>query len=212
MDTGENQQGLRKVLDMSRFISISILILHFYFYCYSAFLQWQWVWPFTQRIMGNIARTGLFSSFHKSKMIALVFLLISLMGGKGKKEQKIGMKTVWSYVTPGILFYFLGFVLWWWPMDAASLAIAYISVTVLGYFLILTGGTLLSRIIHRKLNDKDIFNLENETFPQEERLIENEYSINLPARYRIRNKVRNSWINFINMFRALLVVGTPGSR
>ena len=30
---------------------------------------------------------------------------------------------------------------------------------------------------------KDIFNEENETFPQKERLPENEFSINLPARY-----------------------------
>ena len=77
--------------------------------------------------------------------------------------------------------------------------------------MILSGGTLLSRIIKNKLNHKDIFNKENETFPQEERLLENEYSINLPARYHLKDKVRNSWINIINPFRALMVLGTPGS-
>ncbi len=51
----------------------------------------------------------------------------------------------------------------------------------------------------------------NETFPQEERLLENEYSINLPAKYKLKDKVRDSWINFINPFRGLLVAGTPGA-
>src|SRR5690349_11060616 len=75
----------------------------------------------------------------------------------------------------------------------------------------LTGGTLLSRVIQGKFNHKDIFNKENETFPQEERLLQNEFSINLPAQYRLKNKIRNSWINIINPFRAIMVLGTPGS-
>jgi hypothetical protein len=77
--------------------------------------------------------------------------------------------------------------------------------------LVLSGGTLLSRVIQQRLNSKDIFNKENETFPQEERLLENEFSVNLPARYNLKGKVRRSWINIINPFRALLVLGSPGS-
>jgi hypothetical protein len=33
----------------------------------------------------------------------------------------------------------------------------------------------------------------------------------IPARYHFEDKVRNSWINIINPFRALMVLGTPGS-
>ena len=69
----------------------------------------------------------------------------------------------------------------------------------------------MSRVIQTKFNSKDIFNKENETFPQEERLLQNEFSINLPAKYHLKNKVRKSWINIINPFRALLVLGSPGS-
>jgi hypothetical protein len=67
-------------------------------------------------------------------------------------------------------------------------AIVYIGITSIGYLLVLSGGTSLSRIIRNSLKNKDIFNKENETFPQEERLLENEYSINLPARYRLKIK------------------------
>ena len=76
--------------------------------------------------------------------------------------------------------------------------------------IILSGGTLLSRIIRQRLNT-EVFNSENETFPQEERLLVNEYSINLPTTYWLKGKARSAWINVINPFRGLLVLGTPGS-
>jgi len=58
---------------------------------------------------------------------------------------------------------------------------------------------------------RDVFNEENETFPQEERLLENEYSINLPAKYVLGKELRDSYINVINPFRGLLIAGTPGA-
>jgi hypothetical protein len=74
----------------------------------------------------------------------------------------------------------------------------------------LASGNLLSRLIKLNLSN-DIFNSLNETFPQEERLLTNEYSINLPARYNLKGQIRKSWINIINPFRGLLVIGSPGS-
>lgn len=68
----------------------------------------------------------------------------------------------------------------------------------------------MSRIISLRLNSS-VFNTLNETFPQEERLLSNEYSINLPAKYNLKGRYRKSWINIINPFRALLVMGSPGS-
>jgi len=41
INTGENEQGLRKIIDMTRMISIIVLLLHFYYYCYNAFAEWQ---------------------------------------------------------------------------------------------------------------------------------------------------------------------------
>jgi hypothetical protein len=89
--------------------------------------------------------------------------------------------------------------------------VTYIGITGVGYLMILSGGNLLSRVIKKKFSNNDIFNKENETFPQEERLLQNQYSINLPGRYNLKGKIHNSWINIINPFRALLVMGSPGS-
>lgn len=211
MQTGENEQALRKILDMTRLISIVILALHFYYYCYSVFKEWELTVALTDRLMGNIRNTGLFSSFHKSKLISLGFLVISLMGAKGRKDEKLNYKTAFAYIITGLLIYFFSYLSLLVKIKITQLALLYMGLASTGFLLVLSGGTLLSRIIKSKFNNKDIFNKENETFPQEERLLENEFSINLPAQYQLKNKTRKSWINIINPFRALLVLGSPGA-
>lgn len=57
----------------------------------------------------------------------------------------------------------------------------------------------------------DVFNMENESFMQETRLMENEYSVNLPTKFYYNKKWNNGWINIVNPFRATIVLGTPGS-
>jgi hypothetical protein len=211
MSTGENEQALRKILDMSRMISLVLLFLHLYYYQYAAFKAWGLISPFSDRLLENIYKTGLFRDFHISKGIALVFLAISLLGARGRKDEKMNYKIALVYLLTGFLVYIGSSLVLWVPMPGTSLAVIYAVGLSFGFLLILTGGTLLFRIIHQGLNNDDIFNRENETFPQEERLLENEYSINLPARYRLKNKLKNSWINIINPFRAIMVLGTPGA-
>ena len=46
---------------------------------------------------------------------------------------------------------------------------------------------------------------------QETRLMENEYSINLPTKFWYRRKEWKGWINVVNPFRASMILGTPGS-
>ena len=211
MNTGENDQALRKILDMTRLISITLLILHFYYYCYAAFVEWGLRVTLTDRLMSNISKTGLFNNFHLSKLFALGFLVISLMGAKGRKDEKLGYKTAFAYIITGLVVYFSSYLSLLPKMPATALAGVYMTITSIGFILVLSGGTLLSRVIQQRLNSKDIFNKENETFPQEERLLENQYSINLPARYNLKGRSRRSWINVINPFRALLVLGSPGA-
>ncbi|MBD3748611.1 MAG: YWFCY domain-containing protein [Sphingobacteriales bacterium] len=211
VQTGENEQALRKILDMTRLISIVILLIHFYYYCYSAFHEWGLTSSFSDRILGNIYRTGIFSNFVKSKLISLGFLAISLLGAKGRKDEKLSYKTAFAYLITGLMLYFASYLSLLLQLHVQEKTFVYAGITSIGFLLVLSGGTLLSRIIKSKFNNKDIFNKENETFPQEERLLENEFSINLPARYRLKNKARNSWINIINPFRAIMVLGTPGA-
>lgn len=211
MQTGENEQALRKILDMTRLISIAILLLHFYYYCYIFFDQAHLTSLLTDRLMNNIRHTGLFNTFHTSKLFALTFLTISFIGSTGKKNERLHYKTAFTYVITGLIIYFISYLFLLPKIDVTKAAILYIITTAIGFMLVLSGGSLLSRVIQQKLNTKDIFNKENETFPQEERLLENEFSINLPAHYNLKGKSRKSWINIINPFRALMVLGSPGA-
>jgi hypothetical protein len=210
MHTGENEQGLRKILDLTRLISIAILLLHFYYYSYGAFQQWGLRSDITDRLMKNVHNTGLFSSVHASKLLPLGFLIISLIGGRGRKDEQLRFWTAAAYITTGVLLYFLSFLTFRLGLDDVTIACAYMVVTITGFVLILTGGTFLSRIITLRLNSS-VFNTLNETFPQEQRLLDNEYSINLPARYNLKGRYRKSWINIINPFRGILIMGSPGS-
>jgi len=210
MSTGENEQALRKIIDMIRWIAICILILHFYYYLYGWFEQLGLTWAFTDKILTNIFKAGLFTFFHKSKLIALGFFLLSLVGAKGKKSEKITVKSSLQYFVPGLVLYFIGYILFLIPMPDSFIGTSYIGITSIGVGLIITGGTYLSRVIKDALVD-DIFNNDNETFPQEERLLENEHSINLPGKYRLKGEVRDSYINIINPYRGVLNLGTPGA-
>ena len=210
IQTGENEQGLRKIIDLTRMISIVVLLLHIYFYCYGAFKDWQLVSKISDKILLNLSHTGLFTSFNKSKLISLGFLLLSLLGVKGKKSEKLNYRIALAYLLTGFLLYFISMLCLYMGTDQKIIAVTYIAMTVSGYILIMTGGGLLTRVIKNKMRT-DVFNKANETFPQEERLIVNHCSLNLPARYNLNGKMRNSWINFINPMRGILIMGSPGS-
>lgn len=210
MDTGEDSRGLRKIVDFTRLLSIFILALHFYIACFGAFEHWGWTASITTWLVTYIAKTGLFHSVMKPKLAALLLLLIALVAAKGRKEERINKRRLIIYMVTGLILYLASAWCLHIHSDAETISICYITTSLTGYLLVMAGGTQLSRII-RESFDKDIFNTFNESFPQEERMLDNEYSINLPAKYSFRGKVRNSWINIINPFRGLLVAGTPGA-
>ncbi|TXK37694.1 type IV secretion system DNA-binding domain-containig protein [Pontibacter qinzhouensis] len=210
MNTGENTQGLRQIIDFTRLLSLVILVLHFYLSCYAAFAAWELTAPIVDRMLLNIWKLPLFQGLLAPKAAALLLLAVSLLGAKGRKDEHLKKSTIWLYLLPGLLLYAGSGVLLSVTLEATIAAACYIGTTALGYLLLLAGGTRLSRLLKLRLG-QDIFNRLNESFPQEERLLENEYSINLPAHYHLQGKQRRSWINIINPFRALLVLGTPGA-
>jgi hypothetical protein len=203
MQTGENEQALRKIIDFTRLLSIAIMIIHFYLCCYPAFRELKLTHKIIDHIILPLSKMGIFKTVLIAKISALLLLVVSLVGSKGKRDEKVRAKTVVTYCLTGLLIYFLSGYLLYLPW-------LYIGATAFGYLLFMTGGGLLFRMLKLKLGG-DIFNKENETFPQEERLLENEYSINLPAKYQLKGKERNSWINVINPFRGTLVGGSPGA-
>lgn len=151
MNTGEDIQGLRKITDFTRLISIFILVIHFYLCCYQAFKAWGWTAEITDRLISNIARTGLFSGIMIPKLSALLMLIISLVAVKGKKDEKIQKNAIIAYLLTGLLLFFISALCLYLYTSVQIVAVLYIAITSIGYLLILTGGGLLSRLIKNAL-------------------------------------------------------------
>jgi len=210
MNTGEDTGALRKIIDLTRVISLVILGLHFYNCCYEFFRMVGFYAALTDRILSRVFMAKLFHVFFMAKIAALVFLIISLLGVKGSKDEKVKLKPlIWNF-TAGLVLYFIAIAFLLLVKDPVIKTLLYIGVSMGGYLLMLGNGVKISRIVKDSLQT-DVFNRDSESFPQEERLLENEYSVNLPAQYSHKGKIKKSWINLINMFRGLLVVGTPGA-
>lgn len=210
MQTGENEQALRKIIDFTRLLSIAILIVHFYLSCYPAFQILGLTKPFVNHILFPLSKMIVFTKVLYAKLAAFILLMISLVGSKGKKDESIKASRILIYCFTGVLLYFISTLFLTIHYPAITIAVLYIGLTVIGYMLLMSGVSMLFRMLKFNLG-KDIFNKENESFPQEERLLENEYSINLPAIYNLKGKSRKSWINVINPFRGTLIGGSPGS-
>ncbi|WP_026968215.1 conjugal transfer protein MobC [Algoriphagus terrigena] len=210
MQTGENLEGLRKIIDLTRKMSLGLLCLHFYYYGYAWFRDLGLSHELSDKVMVAIGKTGLFDGFFVSKAWVLCLLFISLLGAKGKKNEKLRLFLILPWIVFGLVSYGLSHWVFDFELTGDTAILFYMVITSIGYLAVLTGGGLLGRLFKDRLS-KNVFNHLNETFPQEERLLENEYSVNLPARYRLKGTVRKSWINIVNPFRALLVAGTPGS-
>ena len=207
----DDLRALGKVMDFMRGISVIFLLINCYWFCYEAFHVWGFTLGIIDKILMNFQRTtGLFSSILWSKLFCVVFLALSCLGTKGVKEEKITWPKIWTVLFSGFVFFFLN----WWllalPIGKIGVASLYIFTLSIGYICLLMGGVWMSRLLKNNLMD-DVFNTENESFMQETRLMENEYSVNLPTRFYYKKKWNNGWINVVNPFRASMVLGTPGS-
>ncbi len=211
MQNEDDIRGLAKTMEFMRAISILFVIIHCYWYCYETFKQWEFTITTVDKILWNFQRdTGLFSSLLYTKLFAVVFLSLSCLGTKGIKEEKITWNKISIALVVGIIFFFLNFWLLSVSLPKLQIAILYITTLSIGYIGLLMAGVWMSRLFKNNLMD-DVFNIENESFMQETRLLENEYSINLPTRFYYKKQWNEGWINVVNPFRATIVLGTPGS-
>ena len=207
----DDLRALGKIMDFMRGISVIFLLANCYWFCYEAFQEWHFTLGIINKILMNFQRTtGLFSSILWTKLFCVVFLALSCLGTKGVKEEKITWPKIWTVLFSGFVFFFLN----WWllalPIGKVGAASLYIFTLSVGYICLLMGGVWMSRLLKNNLMD-DVFNTENESFMQETRLMENEYSVNLPTRFYYKKKWNKGWINVVNPFRASMVLGTPGS-
>ena len=207
----DDLRALGKIMDFLRAVSIILAIMNVYWYCYEAMRMWGLTIGVVDRILINFNRTGgLFHSILYTKLFSLLLLALSCLGTKGVKAEKMSWSKIWTVLVVGFCLFFLN----WWilllPISHLGNATLYIFTMTVGYICLLMGGLWMSRLLKHNLME-DVFNNENESFMQETKLMENEYSVNLPTRFYYKKKWQRGWINVVNPFRATIVLGTPGS-
>lgn len=211
MQNEDDLRGLAKVMEFMRAISILFVVINIYWFCYQSFREWGINIGVVDRILLGFQHTaGLFSSIFWTKLFAVLFLALSCLGTKGVKEQKITWRKIILCGITGLLLFFFN----WWllalPLPLSANTVFYIATLTAGYIFLLMAGLWMSRLLKTNLLE-DVFNVENESFMQETELKENEYSVNLRTRFWFRGKTYDGWINLVNVFRATMVLGTPGS-
>ena len=211
MSQEDDLRALAKIMDFLRAVSIILVVINVYWYCYSAIRLWGVDIGVVDRILMNFNRTaGLFHSILYTKLFAVLLLALSCLGTKGVKGEKITWNRIWAALAAGSVLFFLN----WWvlalPLPTEAVTGLYIATIGTGYVCLLMGGLWMSRLLKHNLME-DVFNTENESFMQETRLLENDYSVNLPTRFYYRKRWNRGWINVVNPFRASIVLGTPGS-
>ena len=207
----DDLRALGKIIDFIRAVGILLVVAHIYWFCYEMVSGQNLNIEVVDKILMNFQQsTGLFSSPLYTKLFANLLLALSCLGTKGVKAEKI----TWTKINISLVFGVVLFYLNWWilelPLPVTSKSALYILSISSGFILMLVAGTWISRLLKNNLMD-DVFNSENESFMQEQRLMENEYSVNLPTHFVYKGKKRRGWINVVNPFRASIVLGTPGS-
>ena len=211
MQQEDDLRALAKIMEFGRAVSIFLLVVHVYVYCYPSITAWHLNLEVIDRILVNFNNTtGIFNCILWSKLLAVLLLAVSCLGTHGVKGEKITWPKIYAALVAGCALFFLN----WWllelPLPHMANTAFYIFTLTAGYLALLMSGLWMSRIYRHNLME-DVFNMENESFMQETRLMENEYSVNLPTRFYYKKRWNNGFVNIVNIFRACMVIGTPGS-
>ena len=211
MQQEDDLRALAKIMEFGRAVSIFLLVVHVYVYCYPSITAWHLNLEVIDRILVNFNdTTGIFNCILWSKLLAVLLLAVSCLGTHGVKGEKITWPKIYAALVAGCALFFLN----WWllelPLPHMANTAFYIFTLTAGYLALLMSGLWMSRLYRHNLME-DVFNMENESFMQETRLMENEYSVNLPTKFVYQGKEWDGWINVVNPFRATIVLGTPGS-
>jgi hypothetical protein len=209
MEETREQQKLHGFLQCGIYLSIALEAAIFV-YIKAPF------WGFFAKALVKISHIGIYQSLIYSKLSTFLLICLVSVGTLAKKKIDLDPKNHIVYpLCLGLLLFFGSIWLFGIP---SGLAFAYTTWCNLGYMvcslvgavLVCVGMDNISKIIRSGLG-KDKWNVEGESFMQQEVRVDTPYSVNIPMQFYFKGKVRDGWINIVNPFRGTLLIGTPGS-
>jgi hypothetical protein len=150
----------------------------------------------------------------QAKGVTLLMIMIVSVGTRPRKtmESNLVLYSVAPILTGMLLLILSIWIHRQWFMEGDPLygLVAYGLPSLFGAVLLHLGLDNVTKSI-RHLLLKDLWNLENERFAQNTKLIRTSYSVNLETRFYYKKRKRKGWLNITNPFRGTMVIGTPGS-
>ena len=190
-----NKNQYEKYFYFGILFGVLLLLLNLYYYAHPLWMNAGLSWHMLDNLCISLSRSPLFSHSLKTKVAALVLISLGMLS-RSSKAREVDMKIVALVGAISAAAYFI-------PFPRHGL---YVFFTVVGAI----GLVWVVSMIARR-DTKAIINDDNETFPQCPDKIENDDSINLPIVYQYQQKMHKGWINIVNPFRGILVLGSPGS-
>ncbi len=211
--TAKEREGHTQTVELFIIVAVGLLLLHGLWFCHELTKGATWLRSYLYSFLATLNnRMGLFQNPFISKAIVLLLLFLYAVGSKGKIDPTIDRHQVLRHMAVGLLL-FIGSI----PVLYAKSLIAplvvdilYIGLTIAGTMQLIKGGQYLSRMLFMRSHN-DIFNDANEEFPQNETLVQNEFSIHFQTTYLYKGQWRRGLINVVNPFRSNMVLGLQGS-
>ncbi|OWK99386.1 mobilization protein [Kaistella haifensis DSM 19056] len=170
-------------------------------------------------LLKNFSKMSFFFPPINAKFATLILIGLVAVGTKAKKKKDLNIAT--EIVIPMILGLLMIFSSLVWQNEAGNsklpkifpalnlYQVIYAVLSFLGAVILQMGADAISKLMQQKMG-KDRWNVEEESFAQNQELVETDTSINIPYLFRYSKKINKGWVN-INPFRGTMVIGTPGS-
>lgn len=175
--------------------------------------------PFITELLTRFSRMGLFYPPLNAKICTIILITLVAIGTRAKK--KIDLNIGKQIITPiliglGLMFGSLIFTSQAGNNNLPKIIpplnffqIVYTLLSFLGALIAQVGADNISKLMQQKMG-KDRWNIEEESFAQNQELVKTDTSVNIPYLFRFNKRTNKGWIN-INPFRGTMVIGTPGS-
>jgi hypothetical protein len=175
--------------------------------------------PILSKLLTGFVKMKIFYPPINAKVATLILIALVAVGTKAKKKQNLNI--VKSIVIPMIigLAMILGALVVAIPSANPNLqnVVPHLNLFQLIYLFLSFGGAVItqtaadsiSKIMQEKMG-KDRWNVDEESFDQNQEIVKSDTTINIPYLFRHKGKSNRGWIN-LNPFRGTMVIGTPGS-
>ncbi len=175
--------------------------------------------PVVSNLLKNFSKMSFFYPPVNAKIATVILIGLVAIGTKAKKKKDLNIAT--EIIVPMVLGLLMIFASLIWQNEAENIKIPkilpglnlyqmmYAVLSFLGAVILQMGADSISKLMQQKMG-KDRWNVEEESFDQNQQLVETETSINIPYLFRFQKTIKKGWMN-INPFRGTMVIGTPGS-